>query len=423
MTTASATFRRNAWLIFAARGLRMFGFGFISVILVLYLAALGLSDAAIGALLTLTLLGDAAISLWLTTHADRVGRRRVLLAGALLMSLGGVAFATSDAFAVLAVAATIGVISPSGGEVGPFLAVEQASLAQTVGDERRTRVLAWFNLVASFAKAGGTLAGGAAAGLLIAVGLHEVEAYRLVLVAYALLGLVLVLIVSQISPAVETAVVAPAQARRRLGLHGSTRIVTRLSALFALDSFAGAFVVQSLIAYWFVVRFDADPALIGAVLSAANLLAGLSALLAARLADRVGLIRTMVFTHLPSNVLLICVPFMPTLGLAVAVLLVRYSISQMDVPARQSYIMAVVHPDERSAAAGITTIARSVGAALAPLASAPLIGGVALASLPFVISGSLKIVYDVLLYAGFRSRPESPQAVAPDGAGAAGEAA
>ncbi len=386
----------------------MFGYGFVSVVLVLYLAALGLSDSIIGVLLTLTLLGDAAISLWLTTHADRVGRRRVLLAGSALMCLAGVLFAATSWLPLLALAATVGVISPSGNEVGPFLAVEQAALTQALPSRDRTTVFAWFNLVGSFATAAGALVGGSLAGVLIAAGRPEVEAYRAVIVAFGVVGLAIALLFAFVSPAVEvpSQSVADVSVARRLGLHRSQRTVARLSGLFALDAFGGGFVVMSLIAYWFRVRFGADPAVIGGALFGANLLAGFSGLAAARIARRIGLVRTMVFTHLPSNVLLILVPLMPTLPLAVAVLLARFSISQMDVPTRQSYTMAVVDPDERSAAAGVTGIARSLGAAAAPLASAPLIGSVALAGLPFILSGGLKIVYDVLLWRSFRTLRE-----------------
>lgn len=396
------TLGRDARLLFTTRGLRMFGYGFVSVVLVLYLAAVGLPDAQIGLVLTLTLLGDAAISLWLTTHADRVGRRRVLLVGSLLMGFAGIGFAASSSLAVLVVAATIGVISPSGNEVGPFLAVEQASLSQTIPDASRTRVFAWFNLTGSFATAAGALAGGTLATALIAAGNSTVNAYRGVIVGYALVACALALLFTRVSGAVEAPAPPDVSIARRLGLHRSQRTVARLSALFALDAFGGGFVVQSLIAYWFHLRFGADPAVIGGALFGANLLAGISALAAVRIAEKIGLVRTMVFTHLPSNVLLILVPLMPTLPLAIVVLLARFSISQMDVPTRQSYTMAVVDPDERSAAAGVTGIARSIGAAISPLAAAPLIGGVALAGVPFLLAGSLKIVYDVLLYRGFR---------------------
>jgi MFS family permease len=397
------TLGRDGRLLFATRAVRMFGYGLASVVLVLYLSALGLPDPVIGLLLTLTLLGDAAISLWLTTHADRVGRRRVLFAGALLMCLAGVGFASTSALPVLVLAATIGVISPSGNEVGPFLAVEQAALSQTIADRARTRVFAWFNLTGSFATATGALVGGGVAGALIASGHAPIDAYRVVIVVYAGLGLLLAALFWRVSPRVEVEQAPDASIARRLGLHRSRGTVARLSALFALDAFGGGLVVQSLVAYWFHLRFGADVAVLGGVFFGANLLAGISALGAARIAERIGLVRTMVFTHLPSNVLLALVPLMPTLPLAIAVLLARFSISQMDVPTRQSYTMAVVEPDERSAAAGVTGIARSLGASVSPLIAAPLFGVASLAALPFLLAGGLKIAYDVALYRGFRS--------------------
>src|SRR5829696_952290 len=394
---------RDARLLFATRAVRMFGYGLISVVLVLYLASIGIPNGQIGVFLGLTLAGDAAISLWLTTHADRVGRRKVLLVGAGLMVLAAITVAATDVLLVLLAAAVIGVISPSGNEVGPFLAVEQASLTETIPARERTRILAWWNVVASLSTAAGALVGGVLAGALIRSGWESAAAYRAVVVGYGVVGLVLAAMFTQVSAAVEVAGVGDQSISRRLGLHRSQRTVARLSALFALDAFGGGFVVQSLIAYWFAIRFGAPPGVIGVVLFVANILAGLSALAAARVAGRIGLVRTMVYTHLPSNVLLILVPFMPTFELAVGVLVIRFSISQMDVPTRQSYTMAVVDPDERSAAAGVTGIARSVGAAAAPLISAPLLGVPGLAALPFVIAGSLKITYDLLLFRGFRS--------------------
>jgi MFS family permease len=416
--TTAVTLGHDGRLLFATRAVRMFGYGLASVVLVLYLSALGLADPVIGLLLTLTLLGDAAISLWLTTHADRVGRRRVLLAGAFLMCLAGVGFAATSALPVLVLAATIGVISPSGNEVGPFLAVEQASLSQTIADRARTRVFAWFNLTGSFATASGALLGGGIAGALIASGRAPLDAYRAVIVVYACLGLVLAALFWRVSARVEVEQAPDASVIRRLGLHRSRGIVARLSALFALDAFAGGLVVQSLVAYWFHLRFGADVAVLGAVFFGANLLAGISALAAARIAERIGLVRTMVFTHLPSNVLLAAVPLMPTLPLAIIVLLARFSISQMDVPTRQSYTMAVVDPDERSAAAGVTGIARSLGASVSPLLAVPLVGVASLAALPFLLAGGLKIGYDVALYRGFQSlrpRHEEVDAAAPEG--------
>ncbi len=401
----------DVFVLFVTRTLRLFSYGFLAVVLVLYLTALGLSGFQIGLLLALTLLGDAAISLWLTTHADRLGRRRVLVIGALLVLAAGLVFVATPVYVVLLVAATIGVISPAGNEVGPFLAVEQASLSQLVPGRQRTSIFARYQLVGAFATAAGTLAGGVAAQLAINAGFAPVDAYRLVIGGYAVGGLLLALLFLFVSPAVEVprGDVVDDGIRRRLGLHQSQSIVLRLSALFALDAFAGGFVAQSFIAFWFSEQWGVDPALLGALLAVANVLAGISALAAAPLAARYGLIRTMVFTHLPSNILLILVPFMPTVGLASAVLLVRFSISQMDVPTRQSYTMAVVAPDERSAAAGVTGIARSLGVSASPLLAGPLYLSAALAWLPFVISGGLKIVYDLLLYRSFSALRESDE--------------
>ena len=391
-------------LFFGTRMARMFAYGAVSVILVLYLVLRGLGEASIGLLLTLTLLGDTAISLWLTTQADRIGRRRTLLAGAALMVAAGAVFAATGNVPLLLAAATVGVISPSGYEVGPFLAIEQAGLTQLVSPERRTSVFAWYNLCGSFATALGAAAAGLLAQARMGAGGTALDGYRAVLMLYAALGLALALAFGLLSPVVEP----PRASRDGLGGWGlgrSRRAVVRLSALFSLDAFGGGFVVQSVVAYWLHLRFQVPPAALGAIFFATNLLAGISALLAARLARRIGLIRTMVFTHIPSNLLLVLVPLMPNLPLAIAVLLLRCSISQMDVPARQSYTMGLVDPEERSAAAGITGVARTTGAALSPGLASAMVASAAWMSVPFFLAGSLKLVYDLLLYRGFRHHP------------------
>ena len=395
-------------MLFSTRIARLFAYGFLSVVLVLYLAQAGLNEASIGLLLTLTLIGDTAISLWLTTRADRFGRRRTLIVGAGLMIFAGLLFAITKDFFVLLIAATIGVISPSGNEVGPFLSIEQAALAQIISNDRRTSVFAWYGLVGSFATALGALCGGALAQVL-QTRVTPLESYRMIVIGYAIMGGVLGVLFTRLSRAVETPV--PLVPRPSLlGLHRSRTTVFKLSALFSLDAFAGGFVVQSFVAYWFYLRFGVQPAVLGSIFFGANILAGLSALMAARVARRIGLIRTMVFTHIPSNILLILVPLMPTLPLAILMLLLRFSISQMDVPTRQSYTLAVVEPDERSAAAGVTGVARTTGAALSPSITGALMGSALLLNVPFLISGGLKIIYDVLLYRSFKSiRPPEEQ--------------
>jgi MFS family permease len=392
-------------LLFTTRIVRLFCYGFLSVVLALYLAQIGLDERQIGLLFTLTLAGDAGISLWLTTSADRFGRRRTLIVGALLMIGAGIVFIFTRNPLLLMAAAIIGVISPSGYEIGPFLSVEQAGLTQLLPDERRTQTFAWYNLCGSFATAFGSLAGGWLSQFLQHGGLDAANSYRVVLAGYALGGTILAVIFSLLSAGIEVRKEdAVPSARRTLGLHTSRNAVLQLSSLFALDAFAGGLIVQGMIAYWFSLRFGVQPGVIGSIFFGANLLAGISALLSGRLAKRIGLINTMVFTHIPSNILLILVPLMPSLPAAIGVLLARFSISQMDVPARQSYTMAGVAPDERSAASGVTTIARSVGAALSPSLAGLFLSSPALISAPFFLSGGLKIVYDLLMYRGFRSR-------------------
>ena len=394
-------------LLFASRGLRLCAYGFLSVVLVLYLAAAGLRESQIGLLLTLTLIGDTALSLWITTRADRVGRRRMLLAGSALMAAAGVVFALTRSFLPLLLAATIGVISPSGNEVGPFLAIEQAALAEQAPVRRRTSLFAWYNLTGSFATAFGSLAAGGLAQALLAHGFTALAAYRAVVVGYAVAGVAMALLFARLSAAVEPSVVrraapAPALLAPALGLERSRGVVFKLAGLFSLDAFAGGFVVQAFVAYWFHARFSVAPATLGAIFFGSNVLAGISALSATRLADRIGLLNTMVFTHIPSNLLLILVPLMPSLPLAMAALLARFSISQMDVPTRQAYTMALVPPNERSAAAGVTGIARTLGAALAPSLAGSLYAIPALAGVPFFLSGGLKVGYDLLVWRTFR---------------------
>jgi len=397
---------RDGWLLFLARFIRLFAYGSLSVVLVFYLIALGLSESQTGILLTLTLVGDVVVSLFLTTRADRMGRRRMLIVGAILMAAAGLAFACTKNLLLLIIAGTIGVISPSGNEVGPFLSIEQAALSHVVSQQTRTEAFAWYTLTGSVATAMGALFGGTVTHALQRTTWTPVGTYRVVVVLYSLLGVILAYSFTRLSPAAEVSLpqegsALPGTIGSFLGIGHSRPMVMKLSSLFALDSFAGGFVVQSFAAFWFYLRFGVNPGTLGVIFFWANIFAGISALLASRLASRLGLINTMVVTHLPSNVLLILVPLMPSLSLAVLVLLVRFSISQMDVPTRQSYTMAVVRPEERSAAAGITGVARTMGAAISPLFVGFMFARPSWINVPFFIAGTLKIIYDLLLYQAF----------------------
>jgi MFS family permease len=406
MPSALRALTSDGWLLFATRFIRLFAYGGLSVVLVLYLVSVGLTESDVGLLLTATLVGDTLLSLYLTTQADRIGRRRTLIIGAALMTAAGLVFGLTTHFWMLIAAGIVGVISPSGQEVGPFLPIEQAALSQVVAARARTEVFAWYTLAGSVATALGALAAGILTHAL-QTSFAAADSYRGVIVGYAGLGVVLALLFRRLTSASEVAI-APTSLS---GIKRSRRVVLKLSALFALDSFGGGFVVQSFAAYWFYLRFGVDPQTLGMLFFAANVLAGISALVASRLANRIGLVNTMVVTHLPSNVLLILIPLMPTLPLAALMLLVRFSISQMDVPTRQSYVMAVVDPHERSAASGITGVARTMGAALSPLFAGLLFAHPSLMSVPFFIAGTLKIVYDLLLFRAFRALKPPEEAV------------
>ena len=326
----------------------------------------------------------------------------MLILGAVLMLFAGVVFALTNNFAFLLIAAIIGVISPSGNEVGPFLSIEQSSLSHIVSSKDRVMVFAWYNLLGSLSTASGALAGGWLVQALQNGGTSPLDSYRSIIIGYALFGAVLVVLFLGLTKKVEVTATEPDGIKRRLGLHRSKRTVLKLSALFSLDAFGGGFIVQSILAYWFYVKFGTDPGTLGTIFFAANVLAGFSALAAVRIAKRIGLVRTMVYTHVPSNILLILIPLMPDFTSAIVLLLMRFSISQMDVPTRQSYVIAVVSEDERSAASGITGVARTIGSAVALLFVGFLLSDNALISVPFFIAGGVKLVYDVLLYSGFK---------------------
>jgi MFS family permease len=398
---------RDILLLYGSRGLRMFAYGFLSVLLALYLAGLGYGGAQIGVLLSVALAGSAVTTAAVSLLADRWGRRRTLVLSSLLLAGAGLALAAEGPYPLLLLFAAVGTMSPTGQEVGPYQSLEQAALARAgAGGAARAggvHTYAWYNLVGSLAGAFGALAAGLVPPLLVRLGWSEPDALRSLLWAFVACGLVLAVLSALLSAQVEPPA-GEGIARATGGLHRSRGIVLRLTALFGLDSLAGGLVVQSLVAFWFHQRFGVGLEQLGPLFFGTNLLSALSFLAAARLAERFGLLNTMVFTHLPSNLLLALVPFMPTWQLAAAVLLARHTLSQMDVPTRQAYTMAVVAPSEQAAAAGLTNAVRTGAASVAPLLSGFALQFAA-SGLPFVISGGLKAIYDIGLWLTFRRVP------------------
>ncbi|HEY3058390.1 MAG TPA: MFS transporter [Chloroflexota bacterium] len=393
----------DAILLLVARAVRAFGDGFVSVLLPVYLLGLGFDAVAVGALSTSTLLGSAALTLLVGLQANRFGRRGLLLAASVLMAATGLAFATVHAFWPLLLIAFVGTLNPSSGDVSVFLPLEQSLLPQTATAKARTALFARYSVAGTLAAAVGALCAGVPAVLAAHTPLDTTGAVQVLFVVYGLLGLVAFALYRRLSPTAEPRRVEQAPLRE------SKRTVFTLAGLFSLDAFGGGLVVQSLLALWLFQRFDLSLQSAGSLFFWTGVLAAVSFLLAVPLAERFGLINTMVYTHLPSNVLLALVPFMPNLPLAIALLLARSALSQMDVPTRASYVMAVVPPAERPAAASVTAVPRSLASALGPLPA-----GFLLALSPFgwplVIAGVLKGAYDVLLLAMFaRVRPPEEQ--------------
>ena len=395
---------RDGWLLFATCGVRSFAYGFLSVVLGLYLDAIGLTTTAIGWIFTAALAGGAVMTIVITTVADSFGRKTLLILGAVLMAAAGWIFAISNDPLVLTLTAIFGTISPSGKEVGPFLSIEQAILPETTQDQHRTTVFSAYNLIGSLCGALGALA----VGLPSLFSLPQITGYRFLVWGYVICAVVMMVLFGLLSPAIEAKAKTVSQ-KRVIGVQRSRGIVAKLAGLFALDAFAGGFIVQSIIAYWFYLRYKTDLNALGGIFFGTNLLAALSFLAAPAIARRFGLLNTMVFTHLPSNLLLLLVPLMPNLELAVVMLLARNLLSQLDVPTRQSYTMAVVDPDERAASAGILSVSRNAGAALAPLFTAPVLAVPSL-GLPFLLAGGLKVVYDLWIFALFRHVKPSEEA-------------
>ena len=395
---------RDGKLLLAARIMRTFGYGFLSVIIAIYLRLLGFDNIQIGLLLGSALVNSVIFTLFASFYADRIGRRRLLIIYASLMSVSGLIFTITDNYFLLILAAFIGTMNVTGSETGAFLTIEQATLPQTIRNKQMMNTaFALYNMVGTFSMSVGILLSGLPSLLQEQFyGLSQIESIKGLFILYTLLGLFVIIIYIMLSRDIEVKQEAKRTIKQTLSPR-SKQIVAKLSTLFAVDSFAGGFVIQSVMSLWFFTRFGADLAALSYIFSAANVITALSYIAAAKIADRIGLVNTMVFTHLPSNILLILVAFAPSLQLAVILYLIRMTMSQMDVPTRQSYIVAIVSEDERTAASGLTNVSRNIAQTISP----SLFGYIFQSSLslaaPFVLGGVIKIIYDLALYFNFRN--------------------
>ena len=395
---------RDGKLLLAARIMRTFGYGFLSIIIAIYLRLLGFDNIQIGLLLGSALVNSVIFTLFASFYADRIGRRRLLIIYASLMSVSGLIFTITDNYFLLILAAFIGTMNVTGSETGAFLTIEQATLPQTIRNKQMMNTaFALYNMVGTFSMSAGILLSGLPSLLQEQIyGLSQIESIKGLFILYTLLGLFVIIIYIMLSRDIEVKQEAKRTIKQTLSPR-SKQIVAKLSTLFAVDSFAGGFVIQSVMSLWFFTRFGADLAALSYIFSAANVITALSYIAAAKIADRIGLVNTMVFTHLPSNILLILVAFAPSLQLAVILYLIRMTMSQMDVPTRQSYIVAIVSEDERTAASGLTNVSRNIAQTISP----SLFGYIFQSSLslaaPFVLGGVIKIIYDLALYFNFRN--------------------
>jgi MFS family permease len=395
-------------IVLTARAVRAFGDGFVSLTLPLYLLALGYTPWHVGLVSTATLLGSALLSLVAGAYATRIGYRRALIAAALLMAATGFAFGAVHAFWPLLVIAFVGTLNPSSGDVSVFLPLEHATLSGAVAAQRRTGAFARYSLVGALGGAAGALFAGAPELLSTALALSPVRALQLVFALYGLLGVAAWALYRALPAVLDDA----GRSTEVAPLRQSRGVVLRLAGLFSVDAFAGGLIVQSLLSLWLAQRFGLTPVELGALFALTSLLAGASYLVAAPLAARIGLVNTMVFTHIPSSVMLIAIAFAGDVRVAVALLLARSALSQMDVPTRSSYVMAIVTPPERPAAASATAVPRSLAAAGSPLLAGYLLG-LSTFGWPLVLAGALKIAYDLALLALFRNR-RPPEEAVPD---------
>jgi MFS family permease len=401
---AASTRRPDIKLLYTARGLRGFGDGFAVILLPAYLSAIGYDAIDIGIVAAASLLGSAVLTLAVGLVAPRHDLRKLLLLAAGLMAATGVAFPAFEHIVLIAVVAFIGTINPSAGDIGVFVPLEHAMLARGAQDSERTAVFARYSLIGALSAAAGAL-GAALPDVLASAGIGKIAAFRLMFYAYALLGLMGAILYRRLPHQIG-------ETRHSAPLGPSRAVVYRLAALFSLDAFAGGFIVQSLLALWLFQRFDLSLSAAASFFFWSSVLGAFSFPVAARLAKRVGLVNTMVFTHIPSSICLILAAFASNLGVVMALLLVRSALSQMDVPTRTSYVMAVVTPAERTAAASVTAVPRSLASSLSPALTGVLLA-TSFSGLPLVICGGLKIIYDLSLLVSFRhiKPPEEKPAV------------
>ncbi|MHB8666012.1 MAG: MFS transporter [Burkholderiales bacterium] len=388
----------NVNRLLLAKGLRAFGDGYVSLLLPLYLLQLGFSPLQVGIVATTTLIGSGLLTLAVGLHAWRYHYRSLLLAASVLMAFTGLGFALFTQFWPLLLVALVGTLNPSSGDVSVFLPLEHAVLARVVSDRQRTATFARYSLAGSLLAAAGSLAAALPATLVSVSGVSSTQAIQAMFVLYALIACIAGLVYRGLPTALATQERQPTAP-----LQQSKAKVYTLAALFSLDAFAGGFVVQSMVALWLYQRFDLSMAAAGVVFFWTGVLSAGSYLVAVRIAGRFGLVNTMVFTHIPSSVCLILLPFAPGLSWAIALLFVRSALSQMDVPTRSSYVMAIVTPVERPAAASITSVPRSLASALSPFLAGWMLG---LSSFgwPLLVAGGVKITYDLLLFAIFRKQ-------------------
>jgi MFS family permease len=394
---------RDGKLLLAAKIVRTFAYGFLSVILAIYLKLIGFDDVLIGLVLTVTLVNSVIFTLIASFYADRIGRRRTLVIYAALMSISGAIFVTTENHVMLIIAAFIGTINVTGSETGAFLTIEQSILPQTVKNiKKRNIIFAIYNMAGTFAMSAGVLLSGLPTIIQQQFGeiLNQIDSIKPLFILYSLSGIVVIGIYLLLSNRIEVEGKIARPLTQTLSPM-SKNIVGKLSGLFAIDSFAGGFVIQSIVSFWFFTKFGADLTTLSYIFSVAGILTAFSFIVSAKIADRFGLINTMVFTHIPSNILIILVAVAPSLSVAIAFYLIRMALSQMDVPTRQSYIVAVVNEEERTAAAGITNISRNISQAISPSLTGIIINTFTL-STPFIIGGLLKIAYDIALYVNFR---------------------